>query len=398
MAKYVGSMGRWDFFIATPESGEYPDPGAIEAIQHERFKLITHGRPIDNGNGVTEREPVDIFCTGITLDYDKKLEKSLFDGLPETYHIFALGNDRAGEYKGNLGAACSCAREVQDTVHGGVVGLPHENKVDNGYPPGYDLDRFRETYTFAGKKTHPGNRIELYRHFKPVTFIGDKTASFGTYRVAIHEFIIDRLREGKEPISKWLFCSKPGYYEHLYRLFASMLTPLLDEGFDHIDASPSINLIKRNPDDHTMDSGGMTYATRRNGSSIEFPVSYRYPIIRPDGPDQVPTEKWYDFMSQVIDIDMINHITEVDKQLVRHRKQVPCVKTQIAWRVIGKNMVRAYQNPIDRRIGADLTRIMGASPEVGWDDNVIREQFDEIYREHEPTLDQLEMGLFEGSL
>jgi hypothetical protein len=374
-SKYLGSFGKWDFYIATAIGGKYPDSGAVRMIQEGRYDLIKNKKKT-NKNG--ENEPIDIFCTAIHLDGNSKREVSKFDDLPTTYHIFSVGNQ--SENKGRLGCSCSYAMESREKEDSDIIGLPHENKVSNGYPGGFDLDPLRERYQYAGVPMTPENTIELFRHFKDPEFVGDKADTFGIYKGGIHEFIIDKKKKGEIPVTKWVFCSKPGYYKNLYRIFGAMLNPLLISGVDHINASPPLELIERKEDDHSKNSGGLSYNAEINGKKHKIDVSYRYPIIISRNGEPLK-ERWYDFMSQIVDLDMVSDISANDKQLLNHRKQLPWLKSQVAWRIIGDKFLPEYDNAFDKLIRKRLMKNLDALPEYGWGSISSEKDFTDLYSE-----------------
>jgi hypothetical protein len=220
--------------------------------------------------------------------------------------------------------------------------------VNNGHPQGFDLDDFRRTYQYRGRKTLPGERIELYRHFKPSSFVGDKAASFGVYRAGYQEFIKERKRKGHIPATKWFFCSKPGYYRYLYRPFGALLIPLLLMEYPPDKASPPLRKIESLPDDRTRFSGGHIYRKVR--------VAYRFPIIIARTPNGEKTTRWFDYMSQIIDWDRADDIVKTDRFFVKHRHL-----SRAAWRVIAEDLfMKHHDEPYMRALNVSAKKLIGA--------------------------------------
>lgn len=350
-AEYLGTLGKWDFFIATAY-GEYRDTEAVREIQRARYRLIVDGRTNENG----QKAPVDIFCTAITLDHDSQRETSAFDDLTTTYHVFAIGNDRAAaKDKGELGCACAYAFESREKDGQVVIGLPQENKVDNLYPRGFDLDGVREMYTYDGRKTRREERVELFRHFKPPEYVGDKAASFGVYKSGIDHFISKRRREGRIPATKWFFCSKPSYYQYLYRPFGAMLTRLLLAGKAYENASPPIGSLKRHASDNGAENGGGLFY---KGA----PVSYKFPIMISRSPDEARGTRWFNFIPQIVDLDRASAIVRQDKYFRRSRHL-----SQVAWRIIAEALFLEHHDSFfDRSINYVARRMIDGHPREGW--------------------------------
>lgn len=350
-SKYLGTLGKWDFFIATT-FGEYRDEEAVREIQHAKYKLITEGRRKDG-------KPINIFCTAINLDHETKREISFFDDLETTYHIFAIKN--SGNDKGKLGCSCSYAFESQEKANGIRIGLPLENKINNGYPEGFDLDEFRERYEYRGRKSKPEERVELFRHFKLPEYLGDKVANIGVYRGGFQEFVKERLKKGETPKTKWLFCSKPTYYQYLYRPLSAMLVPLLMNGISHDEASPPLNEISILDDNHTKDSGGCFY----NGIKI----SYRHPIIISQDNKEEKTERWFDYIPQIIDLERGDDIIKEDNYFKNHKHL-----NWIACRIIVEDLfVKNHNDPINNVMNYLAKRLAKAYPFKGWDTELIQE-------------------------
>jgi hypothetical protein len=349
-SKYLGTFGKWDFFIATV-FGEYRDEEAVKEIQRARYKLITDGRVMKN----EEREYIDIFCTAITLNHDSQREIRIFDDLNTTYHIFALGNgsDNASE-KGKLGGACSYALESKENDSGVIIGLPLENKVNNGYPEGFDLDVFRETYEYGSRKSIPEEHIELFRYFKLPEYWRDRSASLGIFRGGFHQFVTGRRKRGKIPVTKWFFCSNSRYYQHIYRPFASMMIPLLLDGAKYDSASPSLKEIKMLDDDNTKNSGGCFYNDKM--------VSYRYPLIISRKRREDKTVRWFDYLAQLVDCDRARDIVKNNKSLKTHEQF-----DWVAWRIIAEDLfIEHHTSSRDRKINSLAKKLAKALPCNGW--------------------------------
>lgn len=358
-SKYLGTFRGWDFYIATA-SGDYRDEGAVREIQRGRYDIITNGRIKPNG----DREPVDIFCTAIDLDHETGREVSHFDDLPSTFHIYSLGNNKGKkEFEGKIGSVCSCALESQERVGGVAMGLPHENRVSNGYPEGFDLDEFRERYEYGGEGSTAGQRVELFRHFKPTENWGDRASSLGIYRGAFHEFVTQRRKRGETPVTKWLFCSKPGYYKGIYRPFGAMVNQLLLAGVEHDKTHPTLDEIEFLGDDGTMNSGGLIYSG--------IPVSYRYPIKISKTPDGEKDERWFDFMTLTVDCDRASDIVKADKSFKNHPEL-----SEIAYRVIVEDLYNEHHdNHFDNIRNNVMKRLAKVAPSKGWNGEDLEEPY-----------------------
>ncbi|MCX5886357.1 MAG: hypothetical protein NT096_10685 [Proteobacteria bacterium] len=353
MAKYLGSLGKWDFFVATA-FGEYRDTEAVRQIQRERYKLICNGKIKKNG----EKEPVDIFCTAITLDHHTHREINLFDDLDTTYHIFSVGNKYgASHHIENIGSVCSFALECQESRGGGGVkiGLPLENKVNNEYPQGCDLDPFRERYEYGGRKSRPEERVELYRHFKASDHFGDRVALVGLYKSGFFELIAERKRKGRTPVTKWLFCSKPSYYQFIYRPVGAMLIPLLLNNRGHDEASPPLKKIEVLKNNQTeKDSGGLF--------SQSLLVSYRHPINISKNPNEPKVTRWFDYLPLIVDVDRTSDIIQQDKNFSRYPQL-----NRISHRIIVEDLFNEHHdNPTDKAGNINAKELMGALPTSGW--------------------------------
>ena len=344
-SKYLGSFGEWDYFIAST-NGLYADEQAVRDIQRGRYELITEGKT-KSGN------PFDIFCTGITLDHGLKREINPFDDLDTTYHIHAIGN-RQDVNMDELGCVCSFARESQETYKGRKIGLPHENKADDSYPEGFDLDEFRGKYEYDGEKSLPQQRVELYRHFKPVKHMGNTLAGAGVYKGGYKEFVREPEIKGEIPASKWHFCSNADYYQNIYRKLGAMLVPLLNEDVPHNEAAPSIKDIQKLPDNlDDSNAGGLIY----DGTE----VSYRFPVIIDRNPGEPKTTRWYNFISQTVDWDRMDDIGRTDPFF----KGYPEL-SNIACRIIGEDVYTKYHGRLQSLVNKFILKRAGAYPISGW--------------------------------
>ena len=129
-----------------------------------------------------------------------------------------------------------------------------------------------------------------------------------------------------------------------------MLIPLLLNDYEHDNASPPLNEIEDNG------KQGLLY----NG----VPVSYRFPLkfsIK-NGEIIENDERWYNFMSELVDIDRTMDIVKCDKFFKKHKQL-----SNVAWRNIVEDFFNEHhENMIDDGINYVARSIVKSNPRVHW--------------------------------